>query len=686
MEELSNEQLITVFGKGFEDLKASSLQQYKSLEKIQAVLDKRFSLDDDRYKIQRAEDARKERKESEPKQIEFSRKAQKQLQSLDQSEKYSAILKEIKLSQKKESGSIFKFLSPILLLLGGVAGLAFGVEKIPVVKKLFEQFKQGSVMSSLKNLTSVFNKKGLEFKEFIRSIPFVGRLIDAFDGFRLIARGDVSKGLKYLAFAIPGAEFIAQFFGTTKQRLLQDYDMGGDKSKKFSMFGIDFTMEQLFQNLTKGLEGAFIGITDFFEKIGKIFVQLYQVAVKGSGINFDDVIGLLNQIEVYFPSVSKITGFIKMLTEKAFVWQAGKDTSKEIKDINLGDIFNSVFTEISESINNVISTIVDIGNAISLIFSKDTAAASKGFAILDKYAPGLSDGLRAAREIMDDIYLISSADGPINTLKAIYKAFTGPNKYSKPAALDRKEGLDYEDSESYSMQYKESQEEEKRLKKKIKEEKDPNKKVLTDTLKGGTYGTAAGSVVGLATSAIPGTPFFGQPLTASVLYGIVTGVLSSAGTFIMSGSREIYKDMFGSDKDRSKRIESLEKSVELQQQTRKAINEAGSQQIDNDFFKLNEAKPVENKMDDVKKKDDQANIQQKMLKELEDVKELFAKQLRFYESMFKMDQVLNKNLEAFMVSSTSSKAPTIISNNSRNFVLTDKTVSNFEYRADLVNA
>ena len=407
--------------------------------------------------------------------------------------------------------------------------------------------------------------------------------------------------------------------------------------------------------------------------------------MKGSGIKFDDVIDLLNQIEVYFPSVSKITGFIKMLTEKAFQWQATKDKKENFENINLGDIFNSVFTEISKTINNVISTILDIGNAISLIFSNDTAAARKGFEILDKYAPGLSNGLRAVREFLDDIFMISSADGLVNTVKAIFKAFTGPNKYLPVAALDDKAGLDYEDPESFSTQYKKSKEEEKRLKKKIDEEKDPTKKVLTDTVTAGAYGAGIGAAVGAATSAVPGTPFFGQPLTASVLYGIVSGVLSSAGTFIMSGSKEILKDMFGSDKDRNKRIESLEKSVELQQQTRKAIDEAGTQQINKDFLMLEKAQPVEDdKIKEVDKKDDQASLQQ-ILNTLNETKEMFAKQLRFYESFYKQDQVLNKNIEA-IASSNSSKAPTIISNNSRSFVLTDKTVSNFDYRANLVNA
>jgi hypothetical protein len=684
MEELSNEQLIAVFGKGFEDLKSANLQQYKSIEKIENILNKRFNIDDDRYKMQKADEIRREKKNNEPKQIEFSRKAQKQLQTLDQSEKYSAILKEIKNSQKKESGSLLKLLSPILLLLGGVAGLAFGVEKIPVVKKLFEQFKQGSVISSLKNLTSIFNKKGLEFKEFIRNIPFVGRIIDAFDGFRLIARGEVGKGLKHLAFAIPGAEFIAQFFGTSKQRLLQDYETIGDKSKKFNFFGMNFTIEQLFQNLTSGLEGAFISITDFFEKIGKIFVQLYQVVTKGSGINFEDIIGLLNQIETYFPSVSKITGFLKMFTQQAFVWQAGRETGgKTVEDLNVGDIFNSVFTEISKKINTVIETIVDIGNAVGLIFSNDVTDARKGFAILDKYAPGLSNGLRVARNVLDKIYEIDSAKGFFAKIKAVGKAFTEGNKYSPEAALDQAKEQDIEDVNSFVSARKNTELQELRINKEIENEKNPNKQVLTETLKAGVGGAALGGSVGLASSLVPGTPFFGQPLTAAMLYGIVSGVLSSAGTFILKGASETYKDLF-SGEDRDERIKKLESSKQLQIKTRDTLREEGYRQIDEDYF--NKIKPIDLKPEEASKPSDQVKTQQKIIDLLNEVKELFAKQLKFNESSYKNDQELNRAILALNKTAVENKAPVIVSNNSRNFVLTDKTVSNFEYRANLVGA
>lgn len=683
MEELSNEQLIAVFGKGFEELKASNLQQYKSLEKIESILNKKFYKDDERYAEQRYENSVKEKKEKgEPKQVDFSKKAQKQLQALDQSEKYSAILKEIKSSQKKESGSIFKFLSPILLLLGGIAGLAFGVEKIPVVKKLFEQFKQGSVMSSLKNLTGVFNKKGLEFKEFIRNIPFVGRIIDAFDGFRLIARGEVGKGLKHLAFAIPGAEFIAQFFGTSKQRLLQDYEATGDKSKKFSIFGMNFTIEQLFQNLTSGLEGAFVGITDFFEKIGKLFIQLYQVVTKGAGINFEDITGLLNQIEVYFPSLGKITSILKMFTQKAFVWQAGKEQfGKEVSEINIGDIFNSVFDQIADSINSVVKTVVDIANAISLIFSGNVTSASMGFSILDNYAPGISDGLRFVINTIDNLKEIDQAEGFFGKLKAVKKAVFSRNKYYPVSALDRKEGRDINDPDSFYQAREDTKTKQQELQEKINEEKNPNKKVLTQTLKAGVAGTVLGSGVGLATSAIPGTPFFGQPLTAAMLYGIVSGVLTSAGTFVWSGAEEAYKDLFGGE-DRAQRIKNLEENKQLQIRTRQAIDEMGKEQIREDYKRITPISPPP-----VEESKDQVFNQQKIINLFEEVKDLLVKQSKFYDSDYKSGMELNRNITAFLEKTSSEgKAPVVVSNNSRNFVLTDKTISNFEYRANLAGA
>ena len=51
MDELSNDQLIAVFGKGFEDLKLQSVQQTKILQNVEKILDKRVSVEDNRYAI-----------------------------------------------------------------------------------------------------------------------------------------------------------------------------------------------------------------------------------------------------------------------------------------------------------------------------------------------------------------------------------------------------------------------------------------------------------------------------------------------------------------------------------------------------------------------------------------------------------------------------------------------------------
>jgi len=684
MDELSNDQLIAVFGKGFEDLKLQSVQQTKILQNVEKILDKRISIEDNRYAITADAQARRDKRSKEPQEVTFSKSAQKSLKALDQSDKYSALLKEVKTSQKKETGSIFKFLSPILLLLGGIAGLAFGVQKIPAMKKMFENFQKGAVFTSLKNILNVFNKKNLEFKEFIRGIPFVGRLIDAYDGFSLIAQGQIEKGIKRLAFAIPGAEFIATFFGSSKQRLLGNYDAKSDKSKQFSLFGKTFSFEQVVDGIFNGITNFLNPVIDFFGKVSNLFVQLYEVATKGSNINLTDIIGILNQISVYFPVLTPVTKFLSMLTEKAFVFAADKNfVTKGPLEANIGDVFNAVFTEISEKINSVVSSVVDIANAISLIFSGNEAAASKGFKILDDYAPGISNGLRFVVETIDNLQEIDKAEG-FDKLKAAFKAITSRNKYYPVSSLDRKAGNDINDEDSYYQARENSILEEKRLNKEIENEKNPNKKVLTDSLKAGAAGSVLGGSVGLASSVIPGTPFFSQPLTATLLTGIVSGVITSAGSIILGWTRENIKDMYGDDKDRIERIKKLEKSKQLNEDTIKALDTEGEKQIDTDYEKYEKFKPVGSDSSAIQqlKTDQNQNMDKVDFKKMvDDIVSGLNKHAILLEALLKT-QTGNNTALATIASNTLKSNNVIVNSNSNFNNFSNKAASNYEFQME----
>jgi hypothetical protein len=681
MDELSNDQLIAVFGKGFEDLKLQSVQQTRILQNVEKILDKRVSIEDNRYAITAEAQAKRDKRQKEPQEVTFSKSAQKSLKALDQSDKYSALLKEVKTSQKKETGSIFKFLSPILLLLGGIAGLAFGVQKIPAMKKMFENFQKGAVFTSLKNILNVFNKKNLEFKEFIRGIPFVGRLIDAYDGFSLIAQGQIEKGIKRLAFAIPGAEFIASFFGSSKQRLLGDYDAKSDKSKQFSLFGKQFSFEQVVDGIFNGITNFLNPVIDFFGKVSSLFVQLYQVATKGSNINFKDITGILDQIAVYFPVLTPVINFLSMLTEKAFKWQASKQTGEtNINSVNLGDIFNSIFDKIAETINSVVSTVLDIVNAISLIFSGNKTAASKGFKILDDYAPGISNGLRFVVNTIDNLQEIDKAEG-LDKLKAAFKAITSRNEYYNVSALDRKAGNDINDKDSFYQARENSILEEQRLKKEIENEKSPNKKVVLDAFEAGTAGAVVGGSVGLASSVIPGTPLFGQPLTATLLTGIVSGVITSAGSLILGWSRENLKDMYGDDKDRIERIKKLEQSQQLQQNTIKTLDTEGGKQIEIDYEKLKPVSSNSSTMEKLKASQDQNMDKADFKKMVDDILNGLNKHAILLEALLKTQAGNNTSL-ATIASNTLKSSNVIVNSNSNFNNFSNKAASNYEFQME----
>jgi len=686
MDELSNDQLIAVFGKGFEDLKLQSVQQTKILQNVEKILDKRVSIEDNRYAITAEAQAKRDKRQKEPQEVTFSKSAQKSLKALDQSDKYSALLKEVKYSQKKESGSIFKFLSPILLLLGGIAGLAFGVQKIPAMKKMFENFQKGAVFTSLKNILNVFNKKNLEFKEFIRGIPFVGRLIDAYDGFSLIAQGQIGKGIKRLAFAIPGAEFIATFFGSSKQRLLGDYDAKSDKSKQFSLFGRKFSFEQIVDGIFNGITNFLNPVIDFFGKVSSLFVQLYEVATKGSNINFTDIIGILNQISVYFPVLSPVTEFLSMLTQKAFVFAADKKLfgQQGPLDVNIGDVFNAIFTEISEKISMVVSTVVDIFTAISDIFSKDESRATKGFAILDKYAPALSDGLRTVRVVLDKLSSIKDAKGFFGKTDAVFKALTesDADKYRPEAALDKAVGKTVEAVDSFTQFRKDLTEKIEDYSKSIKFEKDPNAAAASAGLNAAGAGFVPGAAVGLVSSAIPGSPGFMNPIVSSLTGGIVTGIVSGVTAWLSKGATESLKDLVS---DRSERVKQLEEGKEVVEKAKNDLRDLAVKEVYKQASLQEKLQPANDSkaIEQLKTNDKQKEFMDKVdfKKMIDDILKGLDKHAILLEALLKTQTGNNTSLAT--IASNTLKSNNVLVNSNSNFNnFSNKAASNYEFQME----
>jgi hypothetical protein len=684
MDEVSNDQLIAVFGKGFEDLKLQSVQQTKILQNVEKILDKRVSIEDNRYAITAEAQAKRDKRQKEPQEVTFSKSAQKSLKALDQSDKYSALLKEVKSSQKKESGSIFKFLSPILLLLGGIAGLAFGVQKIPAMKKMFENFQKGAVFTSLKNILNVFNKKNLEFKEFIRGIPFVGRLIDAYDGFSLIAQGQIEKGIKRLAFAIPGAEFIANFFGSSKQRLLGDYDAKTDKSKQFSLFGKKFSFEQVVDGIFNGITNFLNPVIDFFGKVSSLFVQLYEVATKGSNINFTDIIGILNQISVYFPVLSPVTKFLSMLTEKAFVFAADKKLfgQEGPLEVNIGDVFNAVFTEVSEKISMVVSTVVDIFTAISDIFSEDKARATKGALILGKYAPGLVEGIKALRGMLDDISTFENAQGFFGKLGAIKTILTKSNgdQYGVHAALDRAWGKRVEAIDSFTQADKDLTNTIDEYSKSIKFEKDPKAAAAAAGLNGVGSGFTQGAAVGLALSTRSGPAGLATLIPMTAANAVVSGIVGGVTAWLSKGASESLKDLIS---DRSERVKQLEEGKEVVEKAKNDLRDLAVKEVYKQASLQEKLQPVNDSkaIEQLKTNQNQSMDKVDFKKMVDDIINGLNKHSILLEALLKTQTGNNTSL-ATIASNTLKSSNVIVNSNSNFNNFSNKAASNYEFQME----
>jgi hypothetical protein len=406
MDGITFEQMSSIMGSGFTSIEQSNKRVSDTLEKIQITLGKKFDKIGEFFTVYQTEEQKKAKRDKEPKEVRFTKDTKQLIGKLDQSKTNEAILKEFRGLRQKDKGFISGILGPIGLLLGGVATLAFGLTKFPAFKKMFEEFKQGKILSSVTSLLQKFAGKDKSLKEMIRSIPFVGRLIDAYEGFTSIFQGDFTKGIKQLAFAIPGAEFIADFFGTSKARLIAG-DLTGDKSKQFSIFGKQFTFEDIFKKITEFPAPFFGQIGDFFNNISKSFVDLYSLVTMGGSARYDDIVKVLDNIGNYFPAVRGVTNFMKMLTGKAFGFAenkmiaSGKSITPGAPEINIGDVFNEIVKSISEKINAALKTVFNIFEAIMNVFSDDESKIFKGLAVLEKYAPGLAQGLRVVRSLID---------------------------------------------------------------------------------------------------------------------------------------------------------------------------------------------------------------------------------------------------------------------------------------------
>ena len=511
MDGITFEQMSSIMGSGFTSIEQSNKRVSDTLEKIQITLGKKFDKIGEFFAVYQTEEQKKAKRDKEPKEVKFTKDTKQLIGKLDQSKTNEAILKEFRGLRQKDKGFMSSILGPIGLLLGGVATLAFGLTKFPAFKKMFEEFKQGKILSSVTSLLQKFAGKDKSLKEMIRSIPFVGRLIDAYEGFTSIFQGDFTKGIKQLAFAIPGAEFIADFFGTSKARLLAG-DLTGDKSRQFNMFGKQFTFEDIFKKITEFPAPFFNQIGDFFNKISDLFVDLYSLVTMGSGARYHDIVNVLDNIGDYFPAVRGVTNFMKMLTGKAFLFTENKMKNFSFRapeyglaEINIGDVFNEIVKSISEKINAALKTVFNIFEAIMNVFSDDPSKIFKGLAVLEKYAPGLAQGLRVVRSLIDQF-----KDAPLGgNIFDKFKFFNNLDLSGKQYSPERVYDLNPEGLPNLAVERREKDEKE------LQERQAYLDKVKSPEMRKFT--------TGLTTAALAGTAAAGASYAGSQLTGNITG-------------------------------------------------------------------------------------------------------------------------------------------------------------------
>lgn len=428
-------------------------RQIQILERAKTSSDKKLSAIFDAIATSNQVAAARTKKEKiSPPEINLSRRDRKLLSAIDIGPKMDALLHEVKDTKKSDGKSpLMKMVSPLLWLLGGIGALAFGVFKFPSIKKMFDTFTKTGIGGNVMSFFQSLGPKNKSVKEIIRGIPFVGRMVDLWDALSLMHKGDYKNGFKQLAFVVPGAEYLALLLNTSKERLLKGaYDKAGDKSMRIPFIGT--SVEQLFTGVFNGISSVFTPVINFFRDGFSALGSIFNVLKKGGDINYADISSSLNEISTkYFPALKPIADMFDSFAKSSFDWTAAKmgikqEPGKEIKPVNIGDLFRTVFETISSKISKAFESISEIMSALGMVFSGDTGTQQRGLNILDRYMPSLSSGIGSFLNILDSIKEMAGPDGKINMYDMLGgKGISLDGKFSRREryrAVMSKEGQD----------------------------------------------------------------------------------------------------------------------------------------------------------------------------------------------------------------------------------------------------
>ena len=353
-------------------------------------------------------------------------KAEKQIIRLlsDTNSKTAALLKEVhtqKTGTESGGGGLFKFLSPFLLLFGGIAALSYGAMKLPGVGKLFQEIKSGGIKQTLVGLINKIKPQDKSITQWLRGLPLVGRFFDVYDGVMELTKGNWKQGLKYLAFAIPGAEFLAEIIAGrgAKEKILKP---GGatETLKGVSLKGI-------WSNIQERVSTAFKDISTAFGEIKEIF----GLVTSGDQTKMVDGFSKLAQ---YFPMLSPVAEVFKTFTGDVFNSSFAKTAQENlgVNNVKFGDVVKVALDNVYEKVGNVFKTIgsvfgvaMEVVGSLGDIFSGDYSKQSAALNKLDKVSPGTSSMLRQILTITDEFNSLGITDQTSFTDKMFILARAG---------------------------------------------------------------------------------------------------------------------------------------------------------------------------------------------------------------------------------------------------------------------
>jgi hypothetical protein len=350
--------------------------------------------------------------------------------------KMGALLKDVQDSKKeKEGGGIMKLLGPFVLLFGGVAALAYGMMKFPLVRRLFTDLRNSRIGTSIAGFISKIKPHDKTIKEWLRGLPFIGNLFDIYDGFQQLFQGNIKQGIKHFAFAIPGAEWLANMIGSSKQQMLAP---GG-----FQKAWQGFSLEKVWSNIKKYFNDTFIKpITSAYGSIRDAF----SIMIGGSR---GDITAGLMMLAEDFPSIAPVASFISKIAGKVFDVSLGElDIDKpsdwpKFDEQTIGGIFTKIYEGVSGYMSKIMDVFGQIGTFIghfANVFSDDYGKQSAALNAIDEMSPSIGGMLRTVLGLVDNFKNagIQEGDNAIDIVKALTSAAlkgTAQSKFSRKETL-----------------------------------------------------------------------------------------------------------------------------------------------------------------------------------------------------------------------------------------------------------